>query len=189
MEFKYIPLLDIGNTVQIAGVLYQGAKEQYLFMLPGERIKEGDTQSVNMTDEDWIEFLKQNDNASTEVIIGNVKAIVRKCQRVIDQNVSWTVYRRDSYKCRYCAADKTPLTVDHIDLWELGGVTIVDNLLTCCKKCNKIRGNTPYKEWLKSPEYASRSVSLTEVEKKANEAVVQTLPFLEKQRATKMRSR
>ncbi len=88
------------------------------------------------------------------------RIIVRKSQRQMDSKVQWDVFRRDNFVCRYCGANNVPLTVDHIMTWESGGPTIVENLVSACKKCNKTRGNTAYGDWLESDYYKKVSNSL-----------------------------
>lgn len=56
---------------------------------------------------------------------------------------------------RYCGKEG-PLTVDHVILWENGGATVEDNLISACSKCNKTRGRMEYKDWINSDEYSSK---------------------------------
>lgn len=41
------------------------------------------------------------------------------------------------------------MTLDHIYPQDLGGPTITNNLLPCCKKCNRLKGNLTAKEFRK----------------------------------------
>lgn len=191
-------ILDVGNTLQMAGAVYVGDGKAYLAMFPDEparlevrddyvttlvgpddkEIAEIDT--LNMSQDDWVKFIRQTDLLETEVLArqadGTIqKAILRKSQRQIEQGVSWKVFKRDGYKCRYCGNDDTPLTVDHLVCWEAGGPTIVENLVAACRKCNKTRGDKPYEEWLKHPFYLKVSKSLSDAERKANVAILETL--------------
>lgn len=53
------------------------------------------------------------------------------------------IYRRDSYICQYCRK-KTPrsdLTLDHIIPKSRGGKNIWENIVTCCKPCNTMKGD------------------------------------------------
>lgn len=68
------------------------------------------------------------------------------------RNPSWRlrflVLRRDSFKCRLCGASPalqpgTVLVVDHVDPWELGGETVIENLQTLCEPCNGGKSNLP----------------------------------------------
>ena len=68
------------------------------------------------------------------------------------------IYARDKYRCQYCDA-KLPikdLTIDHVLPRSRGGGTNWENIVTCCKPCNRKKGGrTPeeahYK--LKRPPY------------------------------------
>lgn len=103
------------------------------------------------------------------------------CARVV-----WDVYRRDGFLCSYCGAGDVPLTVDHIVLWEQGGPSTRDNLLTSCKKCNKTRGNMSFEEWLESDHYKRVSRGLSEMNRVANEDARNRLPSIKR---TPIRSR
>ena len=179
MQFDQLNLLSIGNTVQIAGVIYAGEGRSLLCYFPAEQ-HQLPAEILEMTQEQWIAFLHQTDVMETEVLTkasdGTLaKAILRKSQRQIDTSVQWYVWRRDSYACRYCGAFTVPLTVDHLVLWEEGGPSTPDNLLASCKKCNKTRGNMQYSEWLRHPRYVSLSQRLAPEVRAANEALVATL--------------
>lgn len=190
MKLKDIDLLAIGNTSLLAGVIYTG-QPNIIFWLPGEERERKDMgiDMVEMDENDWKTFLDQTDNARTEVSVGNEKAILRKCLRAIDQNISWKVYARDGYKCRYCGRTGIPLTVDHVDLWENGGATIEENLISACKKDNKNRGNMSYEDWLQSASYQQASVNLTQAEKDINTEVLTRLPSLVTLRVKTIKSR
>lgn len=198
MKFDDLNLHDIGNTIQITGVIYSGQGKHLLCFFPehhGELeccvpaddniavIAPGRDQieALNMSREEWVQFLRQTDILETEVLTQAgpdakvVKAVLRKSSRQIAQSISWAVFRRDGYACRYCGNDKTPLTVDHLVLWEEGGPSTEENLVSACRKCNKTRGNTPYPEWLSHPHYQRTSKNLSPRVREANEALVATL--------------
>ncbi|GAG09150.1 unnamed protein product, partial [marine sediment metagenome] len=80
------------------------------------------------------------------------------------------------YKCRYCGRDDVPLTVDHLVLWEDGGPSIEENLVSACRKCNKKRGNTEYSDWLQHPYYLKVSAALLPCHQEKNEKLAPTLP-------------
>jgi len=180
MKTKDIGLLNFGNTVQLVGVIYQGSdleNETYLLYFPDETPSD---HPVTVDVEDWKELLRQTDLMETEILErakdGKVtKAIVRKSARQIEQGVSWNVFRRDSYECRYCGKNDCPLTVDHLVTWETGGPSIEENLVSACKKCNKVRGNDSYPDWLKHSYYQKVSRNLTDVQRAENRAVLDTL--------------
>jgi len=181
MKFSELPLLKVGDTIQMVGAIYEGEGDTFLCFFPGE-FESGTTrlQRLEMSLEEWQTFIRQTDLLETEVLTkaadGTLaKAILRKSQRQIDQNVSWRVFRRDEYRCRYCYRDDAPLTVDHLVRWEEGGPSIEANLLSSCKKCNKVRGDTSYEDWLSHPYYRKVSGNLPEKISKSNEAILPTL--------------
>lgn len=210
-ELKDVNLLAFGNTIHLAGAVYLGDGKVYLTMLPeyqgyiaafpdetvgfeDDKAGHHDVETLDLSREDWKTFMRQCDIMETEILQAAgedgklAKAIVRKSQRQISQDVSWRVYRRDNFKCRYCGADNCPLTVDHLILWEEGGPTEVENLFASCKRCNNKRGNTPYSDWLKDPYYQRVSKNLSEDVRKANEDIVSSLdaiPRLKHKRASR----
>lgn len=183
LQFKNVELLSWGNEITIKGLIMEGKDDKvYLVNLPLEKIK-GDVMVITPSTEEWYILQDQLDKCN---IVGEEGMILRKGQRQIDQKISWEVYRRDKFKCRYCAIDNVPLTVDHIITWESGGASHPDNLLTCCKKCNKRRGNLDYGSWLQHKYYLDRSKYLTQEERDRNDAIVfklSTLPRLAKPRS------
>lgn len=199
-KLQDINLLDLGHAIQLAGAVYMGNGKLYLTMFPDERgtldaglagaqfIPRGsdrdepdvvDVDILDMGQDDWAKLMRQTDILEVEVLVkddtGIGKAIVRKSQRQIEQGVSWRVYKRDGYRCRYCAADDVPLTVDHLVLWEDGGPSTVENLVSACRKCNKTRGNTQYSQWLAHPYYLKVSRNLSEETRLANHQLIETL--------------
>jgi hypothetical protein len=154
MEFKDIPIHSIGNDIWLAGAAYTDAQgEVYVFGFPDEGLENVGIVLIKMNPDDWKALLKQSDTLETEVSFGGKKAILRKCERIVDTTIMWQCFRRDAYRCRYCGNDKVPLTVDHVVCWEKGGPSTEDNMLTCCKTCNRKRGNMPYEKWLESDDY------------------------------------
>lgn len=174
-------LLKFGNTIQLVGAIYQGEGQTILVYFPYEEADpNSDFQHWELDRAQWERFLRQTDLLETEVLQrakdGTVtKAILRKSQRQIEQSTSWHVFKRDSFHCRYCGDGDSPLTVDHVITWESGGPSIPANLLSSCRRCNRLRGNTPYPEWLQSDTYKRRSQGLSKAVQAANEALVATL--------------
>ena len=78
----------------------------------------------------------------------NAKVIVRKSQRKADTFITWAVFRRDNYTCRYCGRNDVPLTYDHVKLWKDQGEWSMENGVTACRKCNKTRGDMDFELWL-----------------------------------------
>ena len=162
-------LYDSKNAVYLDGTINGTAAEQEI-----------PVQVICMNAEEWAQLLRQTDLLETEVLVkssdGTVaKAIIRKSARQIDQGTSWKVFKRDQYKCRYCGADDVPLTVDHLVLWENEGPSTENNLVSACRKCNKVRGNMSYADWLKHPRYRQVSAKLNAATRAANEALLSTL--------------
>ena len=189
VDFKSIPLMDFGDKIVIRGVLFtnDSTEESMIAVLPQKDFDEKKVGILAPTLDEWHQIFEQQDYAYVEGNFNGEKVILRKSQRNIDGTISWKVFRRDKYSCRYCGIDHVPLTVDHIITWETGGATHVDNLLTSCKKCNRTRGNTPYDEWLQSDYYKEKSQFLSPEVLKHNENIVSKLSSLP--RVTKIRNR
>lgn len=170
-----IDILDVGHTIQLGGAIWTGNGKVYLVPLPDEDLV-GEQALLVMGTAEWERFLNQSDVLDVR---GPGKAILRKSQRQIDQWVAWEVFRRDGFVCRYCGKE-APLTVDHIILWEQGGATVADNLVAACRRCNKLRGNMEYSEWLHSSGYSRVSEDLPVSIRELNSQVVEYLPDLRK---------
>lgn len=181
-----LDLLSIGHEIQLAGAIYAGKGKLYLVPLPDENSLEWPPpEMLVMDDAEMEKFLRQTDLLD---IHGPGKAILRKSQRQIDSMLSWRVFKRDGYRCRYCGQER-PLTVDHVDLWEDGGVTVEANLISACRRCNKERGSMPYPDWLNSPYYCKASAGLSREVQQLNFSVCGTLLALQSLRVAKQRSR
>ena len=183
-----LEFLEIGNSIVQWGCVYSDGNKVYVVPFPEE--DPGDATSLPlemlvMTPTEWERFLTQTDVLDVQ---GPAKAILRKSQRQIDAVMSWRVFERDEYKCRYCG-QKKPLTIDHLDLWEDGGATTDENLVAACKKCNKTRGRIKYKEWIESAAYAKISQAISDDVRIKNIALIQRIPYLETLRVNKVRSR
>lgn len=184
MKLGDLNLHDIGNTIQLTGAIYSGNGKTFECYFPEEHDLPTTTDVVPllMSREEWKIFLRQTDMVETELLTKDphsgeiIKAILRKQSRQIDQVVSWNVYRRDDYSCRYCGKSDVPLTVDHIVCWEVGGPSIEENLVSACKKCNRTRGNMSYEDWLSSPYYKKVSKGIGAKAFTLNDALIQTLP-------------
>lgn len=173
-------LRKIGNTIQMTGVIYSGEGKTHLLFFPEDQGEQEPQEIVEMSFQEWLDFILQTDILETEIIQNSsegklAKIIVRKSQRQIDQVVSWKVFKRDNYRCRYCNEDDVPLSVDHLVRWEEGGPSIPENLLTACKKCNRTRGNLHYEGWLKHSHYKRVSQALPKEILEANIAIAATL--------------
>lgn len=154
-----------GNELQITGVLVGNSEKGEVLVFPDSDVDLTKIEIIKPTEKELSDIINQLD---TLQITGINKAVLRKSQRQIDLKVSWAVFRRDGYRCRYCGNDHTPLTVDHIVCWEQLGDSVIENLITACRNCNKNRGNKLYEDWLKSDYYLKVSKDLTEVQKTEN---------------------
>ncbi len=189
LKLRDISFYEIGHSIKLSGAIYTDNKTNYVALYPSDLLDEvahNEFVFLEMSIPEWERFLKQTD---TLAFVGPTKAILRKSQRIIDQKISWEVYRRDEYTCRYCGRNNVPLSVDHIDLWEDGGITLPENLLSACRPCNKKRGRTPYREWIESDMYKKKSIRLTEEQKIANIKILENLQHLESLRNERQRSR
>lgn len=190
-----IPLLDIGHKYQIGGLIMNGQGRSFVITMPhkGDDLSEP-LEQLQLDQAGMEAFLRQLDLLEVEIFTPDeegkiIKQLVRKSQRQIEAKNQWAVFKRDGYTCRYCANDHVPLSVDHIDLWEDGGSSIIDNMLTACKPCNRDRGNMKYEDWIVSPIYLKKSENLPTGVKLANLAIVQDLPRLRTLRLKNVRSR
>ena len=153
-----------GNEYTIEGFIIGNATYQEEILFP-----ETDALRANgvykPTEAELQEIFNQLD---TLQITGVNKVVLRKSQRNIEQGISWAVFRRDGYRCRYCGADDVPMTVDHVVRWENLGDSVPNNLICSCRKCNKTRGSMEYLDWLNSDYYVRVSASLTETQRLEN---------------------
>jgi hypothetical protein len=189
-----INLLDVGNVYSLAGSVWAGKGRIFIASFPEAELPEGATlELLKMDYEEWKRFLRQSDIMEVEILKddgnGLKKTIVRKSQRLIDDQVMWQVFKRDHYACRYCGRDGVKLTVDHIITWEEGGATIAENLLTSCRKCNKERGMTPYEQWINGGYYKRVSNNLDDLTRQLNEDIVKQLEQLRTLKVQNIRSR
>lgn len=56
------------------------------------------------------------------------------------------ILTRDRHKCRYCQCAVTieSANIDHVVPYKYGGLTEIDNLVACCRACNKAKGNNTW---------------------------------------------
>lgn len=165
LKFEDMNLFEFGNTIQLGGVIYSGGGRNLICLIPSESDINDEFNVLDLNTDEWKKILRQTDLMETELFeMANekklVKAVVRKSARIIEQGVSWRVYHRDEYKCRYCGKQGIPMTGDHLVLWEMGGPSIEENLVTACRRCNKTRGSILYPDWLEHPYYKKVSKDL-----------------------------
>jgi hypothetical protein len=192
MKFSDLNLLSIGNTIGLVGAVYAGEGKMILTLFPEHQGTIGadrfypqdggdelEIDTLNMAAAEWEAFVRQTDLLETEVLTkasdGTLaKIILRKSTRAIDTAVQWRCWRRDQFRCQYCWGE-LPLTVDHLVPWSQSGPSVEANLLSSCKKDNKIRGDMSFEEWLRHPRYMEVSKNLPSEIRARNEALVATL--------------
>lgn len=180
----------IGTSLYMGGFVLVGREHPVLVLRPNVELYPGDSFNDEVWINDSTEFqivhpnldqfkviTRQMDIQETEICEGDgAKMIVRKTQRAHDQRVTWEVYRRDGYRCRYCGVyggeNGATLSYDHVKLWENGGEWTLENGVCACRKCNKQRGNTSYRDWIEGPIYARKSVGLDPLTIQLNLALV-----------------
>ncbi len=178
-------LLSVGNTSGLAAIVIASETWARVIPFPGAPKPMPALESLELSQEQWLQVLRQMDIQEVEVlarmgadgVLG--KIVLRKSQRQIDQNMQWRIYRRDGYRCRYCGADDVPLTVDHLITWEEGGPSVPENMVAACRRCNKARGPLDYGPWLRSNRYHEISRRLTPETRAANEALLSALQSIE----------
>lgn len=195
MKLSDIDILSVGNELGLVGAVWAGKGIAVICTFPNSPAEifpghgkpqfvvdgeEHELHTMNMDTDEWATFIRQCDLMETEVLQkakdGTLtKIILRKSSRNVEPTVQWKVFRRDECRCRYCGRNDAPLTVDHLVLWEQGGPSTEENLLSACRKCNKARGNMEYDVWLESPYYVKVSSFLPIPVLEANRKVASTL--------------
>lgn len=143
---------DYGNRLTIVGMVLADGNEGDIIFLPEANVNFNQSE-VNVLQPTEQELNVIFDQLDTVNITNSQKVVLRKSQRQLSQITSWKVFKRDGYRCVYCGNDDTPLTVDHLVLWEEMGDSVEGNLVTACKKCNSTRGNQQVDTFLQSPYY------------------------------------
>ena len=68
------------------------------------------------------------------------KLLMQRERLIMSDSLRFQVLKRDNYTCQICgkqAKDGVQLEVDHIIPIAKGGKTVIDNLQTLCKQCNR----------------------------------------------------
>jgi len=79
----------------------------------------------------------------------------------------FNVFLRDKWICQYCGKEfiTHELTFDHVIPRSRGGVANWDNIVTCCQRCNTLKGNTLPEESRMFPIKSPRQPSNMELYK------------------------
>lgn len=84
-----------------------------------------------------------------------IKRKTRYKKRHTSERMYLKMYRVDSHisqhgRCHYCLTTikRQQITADHIIPQSKGGTTTNENIVSCCKICNEIKGATGYEEFM-----------------------------------------
>lgn len=149
LNLTHRPVLwgDIGNLIQIEGLLVGGEGARALMLLPGIPAFSSVGQVHSLTLEQWTDWLQRSDDP--EVLVMPQKAFHRKLRYQISGHVQQKVWVADKFKCLYCAKPmgEIQLTIDHFIPLEMGGANDTSNFLSACRKCNKDKGAMNPMDW------------------------------------------
>ena len=145
---EIINKIQKGEGLSLSGIILSNGNEAYELLFPREDIPQNRNIESYSLDE-WKDLLLELDDRYIKIMYpdGGIKAVIRKCQRIIDEKLKWKVYKEANYTCEYCNTTGIPLTIDHYYPQEKGGETIKENLKCACRKCNKRKGNMLPEEW------------------------------------------
>lgn len=86
----------------------------------------------------------------------------------IRQTSRLAIYLRDGLACAYCGhsvEDGASLSLDHVLPHSKGGSNHPSNLVTCCERCNKSRGNRGLRQFCRAvAEYLNHGVQAEAIE-------------------------
>lgn len=125
------------------------------------------------------EFVK---NRYVDAYINEEKILKIKKEYVDFEDLMYTltyVMKRDMV-CPYCGEPikARNLTLDHMYPRDYGGVSITNNLIPCCKKCNSQKGNLDVAEY---HHLLAKDLSVSELEKEKQKIIM----IKEQKRSTK----
>jgi hypothetical protein len=149
MELSHRPAFygDIGSILKVEGLVVGGEGGQSVLMLPNSHFTTLKQNILELTTEEWSDFLIRSDNP--EILVMPAKAFHRKLRYEISGAVQQKVWVSDGCKCMFCGAKmgNSQLTIDHFEPLETGGKNDPSNYLSACRKCNKDKGSMPAKDW------------------------------------------
>lgn len=64
------------------------------------------------------------------------------------------IIRSWNSQCAYCGSNQN-ITLDHIIPLAKGGSNITNNLICCCKSCNRSKAHNKMEDWYKSQDFFS----------------------------------
>jgi len=154
LEFRNRPVQygDIGSLLKIEGIVVGGSGVQAVLLLPSATQKPDNCHLINLTDEEWSDFIHRSDDP--EILVGGPdgntpKIFQRKLRYEISGAVQQKVWAADGFKCMYCGQPmgKVQLSVDHFLPLELGGKNDPSNYISACRKDNKDKGSEDPVKW------------------------------------------
>lgn len=160
-------IANMGQLYNISGLVLQGNEKSFLVMMPNASEINNEKFSIYLQDfvsvkfdQPWVFYLsvpelqallKRSDDPLIfqEDETGTLKAIVRKSQLSISGAVQQQIWYRDGFQCMFCGKSipNVQLTVDHWIPVEQGGSSEPFNLISCCRRCNKDKGNRDPQEY------------------------------------------
>lgn len=149
MELSHRPAFygDIGSILKVEGLVVGGEGGQSVLMLPNSHFTTLKQNILELTTEEWSDFLIRSDNP--EILVMPAKAFHRKLRYEISGAIQQKVWVADHYTCKYCGAlmGEVTLTIDHFIPLEMSGKNDPSNFISACRRCNKNKGALDPKEW------------------------------------------
>lgn len=153
---------DAGHLLKASGTLWQGMDLNVLTLMPtacpdGIQDDPSGIHVLMPSLDEWTELLKRTDDPVffQEDSTGTLKTVVRKAQYAISGAIQQRIWVRDQFLCLYCGQPmgKVQMTVDHFVPLEVGGGNTQENLISCCRACNKRKGKEEPESWCKRYGY------------------------------------
>jgi len=144
-------LEDLGNTLKIAGVVFQGMGATVVMLSPSGEKFEGHFRQVQPTVSEWGDIIRASDDP--QLFVGEAgginKILHRKLRHEISGFTQQRVWHREGFKCICCGKGlpDVQLSVDHWLPLAEGGKNDVSNYVTMCKRDNKNKGDMPPQEF------------------------------------------
>ena len=69
-----------------------------------------------------------------------------------------SIHRAWGHRCAFCdgrPVENEPLTIDHVKPKSKGGEDRTANCVSCCKRCNRSKGNRHWVEWYREQDFYS----------------------------------
>jgi hypothetical protein len=139
-----------GSELRIIGLVIGGSVRQFCVACPGELIADFERPAAYHPDlDEWTALIRATDDPVYFTAHQGNKVAHRKVQRQLSGLVQQKIWAADGFECQYCGIrmGETTLTIDHFTPMELGGSDESDNLITACRKCNRLKGAMDPIQW------------------------------------------